>query len=166
MPTMSGWIGSSRPPRSISTASAMRVGRPKSASSSSAARIGAAGVEHVVDDHDVLAVDVDGNSRLPDDRPRADGLEVVAVERDVERALRHLGFLALGDGRYDLRRELDAAALNADDDEIVGAVVQLDDLVGHAPERSIERARVEDCGLFWGRSHGARNIADPGVERY
>src|SRR5262249_22638965 len=39
LPTMSGWIGSSRPPRSMSTARAIRRGRPKSASSSSAARI-------------------------------------------------------------------------------------------------------------------------------
>src|SRR2546430_4745539 len=37
-PTMSGWIGSSRPPRSTSTHNEMRLGRPKSASSSSAAR--------------------------------------------------------------------------------------------------------------------------------
>src|SRR5688500_18005098 len=38
LPTISGWIGSSRPPRSMSTARAMCAGRPKSASSSSAAR--------------------------------------------------------------------------------------------------------------------------------
>src|SRR5262249_43262086 len=38
LPTTSGWIGSSRPPRSTRTARAMRAGRPKSASSSSAAR--------------------------------------------------------------------------------------------------------------------------------
>src|SRR5206468_441131 len=37
LPTMSGWMGSSRPPRSTSTQSEMRLGRPKSASSSSAA---------------------------------------------------------------------------------------------------------------------------------
>ena len=38
MPTNVGSIGSSRPPRSTSTASWIRAGRPKSASSSSAAR--------------------------------------------------------------------------------------------------------------------------------
>src|SRR5207249_10137883 len=38
LPTISGWIGNSRPPRSTSTQSEMRLGRPKSASSSSAAR--------------------------------------------------------------------------------------------------------------------------------
>ena len=103
----------------------------------------ASGVEHVVDDHDVLAVDVDRDLRLPDDRTRSDRLQVVAIERDVERALWHVGLLAFDDRGYDLRRELNAAALNADDDEIVRAVVQLDDLVGHAPQRSIERARIE-----------------------
>src|SRR5213594_1698883 len=38
LPTTSGWIGSSRPPRSTSTHREIRLGRPKSASSSSAAR--------------------------------------------------------------------------------------------------------------------------------
>ena len=37
-PTTSAWMGSSRPPRSTSTARPMRPGRPKSANSSSAAR--------------------------------------------------------------------------------------------------------------------------------
>src|SRR6266550_2194954 len=38
LPTTSAWIGSSRPPRSIRTASEIDAGLPKSASSSSAAR--------------------------------------------------------------------------------------------------------------------------------
>src|SRR5262245_18920418 len=38
LPTISGWMGSSRPPRSTSTHRKMRAGLPKSASSSSAAR--------------------------------------------------------------------------------------------------------------------------------
>ena len=58
------WIGSSRPPRSTSTASAMRAGRPKSAQLVERGAHRAAGVEHVVDDHDVLAVE----------RPRQVGL--------------------------------------------------------------------------------------------
>ena len=40
--------------------------------------------------------------------------------------------------------ELHAAALDADDDQVVGAVVELDDLVGHALERAIHGARIED----------------------
>ena len=38
VPTISAWMGSSRPPRSTSTQSRIRRGRPKSAHSSSAAR--------------------------------------------------------------------------------------------------------------------------------
>jgi len=125
----------------------MRRGRPKSASSSSAARIVRPGVEHVVDDHNVLIIDVDRNARLSDDGARPDGLQIVTIERDVERARGDLGGLAVLDRRHDLRRELDSAALNADDDEILGAVVELNDLVGHPPEvRSNARAsRTIDC---------------------
>src|SRR5438477_485132 len=71
---------------------------------------GAAGVQHVVDDDHVLAVDVHRDSGRPDHRPRTHGLEVVAVERDVERALRNVDLFAFGDPRHDTRRELDAAA--------------------------------------------------------
>src|SRR5437867_3573062 len=55
---------------------------------------GAAGIEHVVHDDDVLSVDVDGDTRGTDDGSRADGLEIVAVQRDVERALRDRDALA------------------------------------------------------------------------
>src|SRR5262249_12452475 len=108
---------------------------------------GSAGVEHVVHDDDALAVDVDRNLRLADDRTRADGLEIVAVERDVQRTAGDVGLLALADRGDDLRRELDAAALNADDHEIVGPLVQFNDLVGHPPNGSVEGPRVEDSSL-------------------
>jgi hypothetical protein len=93
---------------------------------------------------------------LSDDRPRTDGLQIVAIERDVERARGDVDLFALAMVDTILRRELNAAALNADDDEILGAVVELDDLIGHAPERSIERAgeRRAPWRLFWGRGHG------------
>ena len=66
-PTMSAWIGSSRPPRSISTQSRMRRGRPKSAQLVERGADRAAGVEHVVHDHDGAAVEVRaaGSRRRP-----------------------------------------------------------------------------------------------------
>ena len=79
---------------------------------------------------------------------------------DVERALRYVGLFAIGDAGYDMRRELNAPALNTDDDEIVCPVVQLDDLVSHPPQRSRERAGVEHDRLFLGRSHRAPNMPD------
>ena len=51
-----------------------------------------AGVEHVVDQQDPLVVDRERNLGAADDRLRADGVahQVVAIERDVERAGRHV----------------------------------------------------------------------------
>ena len=69
-------------------------------------------------------------------------------------------------GGYDLRRELNAAALNADDDEIVRAVVQLDDLVGHAPaafDRTLAHRALREC--FGGAAMVRRNMNGPGGER-
>ncbi len=48
---------------------------------------GAAGVEHVVHDHDGLAVEI-GEAGLAHDGPRSDRLQVVAIERDVQFAPR------------------------------------------------------------------------------
>ena len=109
---------------------------------------GAAGVENIVDDHDVHALDSPRQTRRADNRSRADGLEVVAVERDVERALRNLDSFALFDESDEPAGELHAATLNSDDDEIGRAVVQLDDLVGHSLQRPIDRAvRTVFCSV-------------------
>src|SRR6185437_13854332 len=111
LPTMSARMGSSRPPRSTSTASAMRAGRPKSASSSSAARM-VRPVEHVIHDHQVLAVDVPRNVGGANDGAWPDRLQIVAIERDVERTARNVLTLAfLHDGDEPVRK-LDAAALD------------------------------------------------------
>ena len=104
---------------------------------------GAARVEHVVDDHDALAVEIPRQVGGPDHGARADCLQVVAVERDVEGAARDLHLLALVDRANDAVRELNAAALDADDDQVIRSIVQLDDLFGHAAERPVNRARVE-----------------------
>src|SRR5258706_16360296 len=47
-----------------------------------------AGIQHVVHGHDVLALKVPRQMGGPDDRSRADGLRVVSIESDVQRALR------------------------------------------------------------------------------
>jgi hypothetical protein len=114
----------------------------------------AAGVEHVVDDHHARAVDAAGERRAAHDRARADRLEVVAVERDVERAERHLDALGRVHRAGEPLRDLDAAALDPDEHEPVGAGVELDDLVGHALDRAGHRARVEQAA--GGGCHGRR----------
>src|SRR5262252_3795458 len=57
----------------------------------------AAGVEHVVNQDDRLAGDVRGQLGLVDDWPFAYGAQVVAVERDVQRAGRHVDAVHLPD---------------------------------------------------------------------
>src|SRR5262249_17278147 len=114
---------------------------------------GAARVEHVVDDDDDAPVYIHWNLRLADDRPRAGRLEVVRVERDVQRALRDVRFFPIADGGHDTRRELSPAALNSYNDEIVGPVVQFYDLVGDSPERPVKGPGVEHRRLLCG--HGA-----------
>ena len=70
---------------------------------------GAAGVEHVVDDHHRAAVDVEVDVRGVHDGRVGPARDVVAVEADVEITQRHLGFeqsfeLALQPPRQDAPR--------------------------------------------------------------
>ena len=122
------------------------------------------------DQHDLVVLVDHAQEQHQPARPAADlrligrldhGLErlqIVAVQRDVERTLRDRHALAIGDGRHDVRRELNPAALNSHDDEIVGPVVQLDDFISDPTERSVERSSIEHGDLFWCRGHGARNM--------
>ncbi len=104
---------------------------------------GAPRVEDIVDDHHLLPVEIPRQIRRPDDRSRAHGLQIIAIERDVERSPRDGHVLALLDRADDAVRELDAAALDPDDDQVGGSLIQLDDLFGHAAERPVNCARVE-----------------------
>jgi putative copper resistance protein D len=108
------------------------------------------GIQHVVDDDDPFAFDVDWNLCRSDDRTRTYCLQVIAIQRDIERAARDLRLLAIEDVGYNSRRELNPAALNSDDHEVVGPLVQLENLVSHASQRSVDRTGVELCGL-WSR---------------
>ena len=103
---------------------------------------GAAGEQHVVDQHDDLPGDV-GDLGGPErrDGPQPD---VVAVEGDVEHADRGLDVLERGDRGRDPAGEGDAAGVEADEDDVVGAVVALDDLVRDPGQRPAEVGGVED----------------------
>ena len=85
LPTMSAWIGSSRPPRSISTQSSDAPRPAEVGALVQRGADGAAGVEHVVHDHD-RRPSRSGSCVSTDDGAGTDGLEVVAIERDVELA--------------------------------------------------------------------------------
>ena len=70
--------------------------------------------------------------------------QVVAIHRDVERAERHLGALDLGDPLGDPAGEVDAAGGDAEEDESLGALVALEDLVGDAGEGPGDVTGVEN----------------------
>jgi len=90
---------------------------------------GAAGEEHIVDEHDHAAVDRERDLRLAHHRRVADPCQVVAVESDVDRAERDIDTLIRADRRPNARREGVAARADTDDREKGEVTVALDDLV-------------------------------------
>ena len=90
----------------------------------------------------VRAVEV-GQPGLADDGPWPDGLEVVAIEGDVELADGNGGAFGLIDEALQAVGQLDAAALDADEHQAVGAPGALDDFRGHAHQGPAECALVE-----------------------
>jgi hypothetical protein len=89
---------------------------------------------------------------------RAGGLEpqVVAVHRDVERAPGHGRALDRGDPLGDPLGERHTARGDAEEDDVVGTLVALEDLVGDPAQCAGDVARVENgaVGAGIGRSGG------------
>ena len=104
---------------------------------------GAPRVEHVVHDAQRRAVDLQRQFGLADDRTRADRLQVVAIERDVEGAARHGDLFPGVDDGGDAIGQLNAATLDADEHQGVGAVGTFDNFMGHASHGALERTGVE-----------------------
>jgi hypothetical protein len=104
--------------------------------------------------------------RFADDGLRADGLEVVAIQRDVERAARDVDPLLVSDELGDSVGQLDAAALNADEQEIGRTVPELEDLHCHTLQRPRHRAGVKENRAFfrfWPRHLGAETYWRCGI---
>src|SRR5699024_7402513 len=121
---------------------------------------GAAGVEHVVDEHDDPAVDAGrGEARLVR-RARGAAAQVVAVHRHVEGADGHRLPLDLADELAESPRELHAAAGDAEQDDVLGTLVALDDLVGDAAQRPGDVPGGEDLASGWwvGRAGGLDEV--------
>jgi hypothetical protein len=121
-----------------------------------------AGIQHIVDDHDAFAFKVPGEIGWAHDRPRAYGLEVVAVEGDVEGASGDTFPFALLDELDETVSELDTTTLNADEYEIICSTIQLDDLVSHPPKGPLDGGGIEGGGILG--SHRWTNMADGGLK--
>jgi hypothetical protein len=88
-----------------------------------------AGKQHIVDEDDHTPVDREGDLGLAHDRRVTDPGQVVAIERDVDRAEGDIDTLVRPDGGMDAGSERVAARANADDGESGKITVALDDLV-------------------------------------
>ena len=108
--------------------------------------------QDVVDEHDDLVVDPAG--RDVGAGQRADRLvaQVVAVHRHVEAADGHVGALDLGHGDAETLGERHPAGRDAEQDEVVGTLVALEDLVGDPAQRPGDVAGGEH--LTRGRAAG------------
>ncbi len=89
----------------------------------------AAGKEHIVDEDDHATVDRERDLRLAHDGRVSDPRQVVAIERDVDRAERDFHTLVRPDGRVDTGGERITARANTDDGQKGEVTVTLDDLV-------------------------------------
>ena len=93
----------------------------------------AAGVEHVVDEHDDLVVDAARRDVRSVGHAHGVAPQVVAVQRDVELADRDLGALDVLDAGREATGEGDPARRDAEEHEPLAALVALEDLVTDAP---------------------------------
>jgi hypothetical protein len=98
---------------------------------------GAPGIEHVVDDDDLRPIDIPRELGLPDHRSRTDGLEIVSIERDIERPARRRIAFALADELGQSVRQLNAASLYTDQHQAIRPAVELNDLARHPLQRAV-----------------------------
>src|SRR2546425_6666979 len=125
----------------------------------------AAGEEDVVYQDDRLVLDREGDVGAPHHGGAAH-VEVIPVEGDVERADGQGGAVDAGDLRGQPLGQRHAAGAQAHEGQVLGAGVALQDLVGDADQRAVERGFVENLGLLagprrWG-AHRRSLRASPG----
>ena len=107
---------------------------------------GAAREEHIVDEDDHATVDGERDVRLAHDRRVSDSSQVVAIERDVDRAEWNVEPLVRPDRGLDAGRERVSARANTDDGEKREVTVALDDLVRDPRDGPADVVRTEQRG--------------------
>lgn len=99
---------------------------------------GAAGVENIIDQNEILVVDEEWNFRGLDHGLRSDGGKIVAIEGDIERADGHVDMREALDRFGEALREWHAAATYADQREIRCAAALFHDFMGQTLEGAID----------------------------
>jgi hypothetical protein len=109
---------------------------------------GSAGVENIVDQNDVAAGDIEADGAGNDDGANIAGGKVVAVEVDIENAGIDRRFLDTADQVTQPLRQGHPATLDADQPQVLTAIVFLDDLVRQPNQRALDFRCRHDAGLF------------------
>jgi hypothetical protein len=108
------------------------------------------GEEDVIDKHHRHATDLRHRIGALHDRRMRQAGQVVAVEGDVQRADRWAGSLVLLDQHGQPSRQRDATAADANQHQVIGAAIALDDLVRDAGQRAAQVVRPQDPCLAHG----------------
>ena len=126
-----------------------------------------AGEEHVVDEEDAPPVDGERDVGPLHHRVLEAAVQVVAVERDVDHAegWRHAA-LDLADRLADALGQVHATRADADQRQLLGALVALEDLVRDADERALDGERVHHLPAVGGhrRARDSKTPPRPGRE--
>src|SRR5271157_3132607 len=109
---------------------------------------GPAGIENVVHQDDVLVLDLELHRARPHFRPMTDRREIVAVERDVQRAHRHFGFLDASQHLCQPLRQRHTAAHDSHQPEIRDAIVFLHDFVCQPNQSTFDFRSGKDLRLL------------------
>ena len=122
-----------------------------------------AGVEHIIDEDDVAAVDVEADFALIDDGARAGGGEIVAVELDIEHAGVDGLMLDVADEFGQALGERHAATLDADEAEIFCAIIFLDDFMRETNEGALDFRAGHEALLFAELGQGSGGFRHVGI---
>src|SRR5688500_3444321 len=115
------------------------------------------GEQHVVHEDDGLVFDRERDVGTAHHR-RAPHVEIVAIERDVERADRQVAAVDLRDLRGEAMGDGDAAGPQADERDVGAAGVLLEDLVSDAGEGAVESGFVENLSFLSEAWRGAIHL--------
>ncbi|GAB7189770.1 hypothetical protein NUM3379_04760 [Kineococcus sp. NUM-3379] len=133
---------------------------------------GAPGVQDVVDEDDHPVVEAAGGQLGGQQRAGGVPAQVVAVHRDVEGAGGDLGAVGVGDAAREALGEGHPAGGDAQQHEVRGALVRLEQLVGDAGQRAVDVGGLQQGprarrglggagrGGSWGAAGSRRHVRD------
>src|SRR5215831_18982377 len=106
------------------------------------------GVQHIIDQHDGSSFNVTRQLRTADDRLSAHRRKIVAVQSDIQDADRRSDAFELRDLIGDPVSQRHTTTPNADQNQLVDAMIFFDYFRSETGERAVDARRIHDAGLF------------------